>query len=123
MRQLLISVSIIFVLASSAFADDKATGVDERFKNSKPVEDSSKVPLAAAQTSDEYGPWERHWGTSSVEQANKAPAPSSGRYQIFMSPLLARDTFLVDTWSGDVWQLVVDKHGDYLWKHMIKEIP
>jgi hypothetical protein len=41
-----------------------------------------------------------------VAQEGK-PAPASGRYQILMSPHNARDTFLLDTETGRVWQLAV----------------
>jgi hypothetical protein len=34
----------------------------------------------------------------------KSP-PTQGRYQIVMSPHVARDTFLLDTETGRVWQL------------------
>ena len=35
-----------------------------------------------------------------------APTPQ-GRYQIIMSPHNARDTFLIDTETGKIWQLTV----------------
>jgi hypothetical protein len=45
----------------------------------------------------------------------------NGRFQIFMSAIAARDTFLVDTWTGRVWQLVENKKGLLLWQEMVKE--
>jgi hypothetical protein len=36
-----------------------------------------------------------------------SPTPTLGRYQIVMSPHNARDTFLLDTETGRVWQLTV----------------
>ena len=31
------------------------------------------------------------------------------------------DTYLLDTWTGRVWQIVVDKAGSPLWQEMNKE--
>jgi hypothetical protein len=53
--------------------------------------------------------------------AARAAALISGRFQIFMSAIAARDTFLVDTWTGRVWQLVENKKGLLLRQEMVKE--
>jgi len=43
-----------------------------------------------------------------VPQTQPANAPNpQGRYQIVMSPHNARDTFLLDTETGRVWELTV----------------
>jgi hypothetical protein len=47
--------------------------------------------------------------------------PESGRYQIVNSTLVRADTFLLDTWTGRVWQIVVDKAGNPLWQEMHKD--
>jgi len=41
-----------------------------------------------------------------TDQPTNAPIPQ-GRYQIVMSPHNARDTFLLDTETGRVWQLTI----------------
>lgn len=46
------------------------------------------------------------FGTVAAAQAPK-PVASQGRYQIVISPHNARDTFLLDTETGRVWQLAV----------------
>ena len=43
---------------------------------------------------------------SKPDQPTNAPS-QQGRYQIVMSPHNARDTFLLDTETGRVWQLMV----------------
>jgi hypothetical protein len=47
--------------------------------------------------------------------------PEPGRYQIVASALVRADTFLLDTWTGRVWQIVIDKAGSPLWQEMYKE--
>ena len=50
-----------------------------------------------------------------------SPAPQTGRYQIFFSPHMRADTFLVDTVEGKVWQLTTyaDLVGDPQgWGHL-----
>ena len=58
-------------------------------------------------------------------QANAAPQPNvpvqSGRFQIFFSPHARAETFLVDTQTGKVWQLVkfTDVQGEpTVWNNM-----
>jgi len=41
-----------------------------------------------------------------ADQSTNA-SPAQGRYQIVMSPHNARDTFLLDTQTGRVWQLTM----------------
>lgn len=48
-------------------------------------------------------------------QAQQSPQ-SNGRYTIYQSPLLARQTFLLDTTSGTVHSLVVDQDNRYWWE-------
>jgi len=54
-------------------------------------------------------------------KGDKIEPMTNGRFQIFMSTILAKDTFLVDTLTGKVWQLVEDKKGVLLWQEMQKE--
>jgi len=43
----------------------------------------------------------------------------TGRYQIYQHSQFARDTFLLDTVEGRVWQLVKDaKTGEILWQKL-----
>jgi hypothetical protein len=42
----------------------------------------------------------------------------NGRYKIFYSPIARTDTFLLDTQTGKVWQLVKDKDDNLLWQPM-----
>lgn len=62
---------------------------------------------------------------AAAAQANAAPqlnAPvQSGRFQIFFSPHARGDTFLVDTQTGKVWQLIkfTDVRGEpTVWDRM-----
>ena len=45
---------------------------------------------------------------------------SPGRYQIVISTLAARDTYLLDTATGRVWQAVGSKSGESVWQEMRK---
>ena len=45
----------------------------------------------------------------------------SGRYLIYTSPVMAKLTFLLDTQTGKVWQVVEDKNGNTVWQEMRKE--
>jgi len=54
-------------------------------------------------------------------KGDKIEPMTNGRFQIFMSTILAKNTFLVDTVTGKVWQLVEDKKGVLLWQEMKKE--
>jgi hypothetical protein len=73
------------------------------------------------------GPWSKFAkppeGETVLEGAkgDKLLPPTNGRYQILMSTILAKDTFLLDTVTGKVWQLVQDKRGVLLWQEMLKE--
>lgn len=44
------------------------------------------------------------------------------RYQIFLSGLVARDTFLIDSMTGDTWVLVgtTDEKPAFSWRHLPK---
>ena len=46
-----------------------------------------------------------------------------GQWQIYQSPLNARDQFLVDTATGDVYQLFTNEEGRAWWGLMEKGIP
>ncbi len=53
--------------------------------------------------------------------AKAAPQVSSGpsavgRYTIIHSPQLERDTFLLDTATGNSWQLTESKEGTLVWQ-------
>ncbi len=54
-------------------------------------------------------------------KGDKLEPMTNGRFQIYMSTILARDTFLVDTLTGKVWQLVQNKDGVLSWQEMSKE--
>lgn len=45
----------------------------------------------------------------------------TGRFQIYYSPIVRADTFLLDTQTGKVWQMVKDKDDNSLWQLMKKE--
>lgn len=47
-----------------------------------------------------------------VEEPQKPLAPVVGRYTIIHSPEVERDTMLLDTATGDTWQLVNLGKGD-----------
>ena len=59
-------------------------------------------------------------GCSSAASAPVTNPVSSGRYTIFYSPQVERDTFLVDTQTGQTWQLVQGKDGSELWQAMAR---
>jgi hypothetical protein len=44
-----------------------------------------------------------------------APAKSD-RFQMVQSPMMARLTFKLDSYTGEIWQLVVDKRGVPKWE-------
>ena len=46
--------------------------------------------------------------------------PPTEKYKIYYSPHAALFTYLLDTQSGDVWQLVKDSEGDQAWQKMKK---
>jgi len=43
---------------------------------------------------------------SSAAMAQQAPAQRDGRFVIMFSPLVRADTFLLDTATGKIWQMV-----------------
>lgn len=47
----------------------------------------------------------------------------AGNWQIYQSPLNARDQFLVNTVTGDVYQLYTNEEGRNWWGLMEKGIP
>lgn len=48
----------------------------------------------------------------------KSATPTSGRYEIVESPLLARLAFKLDKFTGSIWQLVIDKKSELKWEPM-----
>lgn len=42
--------------------------------------------------------------------------PASARFEIVQSPLLAKLTFRLDRVTGDTWQFVSKKKGDFTWQ-------
>jgi hypothetical protein len=67
------------------------------------------------------------WEETIVESRPKQVSPGHPHFQIFLSGYMAKDTFLIDTDTGDTWQLVVDTQTDkdgkevgrtYLWERM-----
>ncbi len=56
------------------------------------------------------------WPGTPIEPA----AVASGRYQIVLSAFVARQAFLLDTWTGRVWLLVTDKKENLVWEEMDK---
>lgn len=54
-------------------------------------------------------------------QSNAAEPQQQGRYQIMLNPSVGSDKFLLDTWTGKVWQLTkfIDMAGEpAVWKFM-----
>lgn len=47
-----------------------------------------------------------------VQADLKKPDYEPGRYQMYFSPFMRADTFIVDTKGGQVWQMVADKEGN-----------
>jgi len=53
--------------------------------------------------------------------ANAGEAAQQGRYQIVINPSMRADTFLLDTWTGKVWQQTqfTDMYGEpSVWLYM-----
>jgi hypothetical protein len=48
----------------------------------------------------------------------EAAAAAIGRYEMHQSPLDTRDTFVLDTATGRIWQLVEDDDGAEYWEEM-----
>jgi hypothetical protein len=44
--------------------------------------------------------------------------PDYARFEVVQSPLLAKLTIRLDRFTGDTWQFVEDKKGDYAWQRM-----
>ena len=44
--------------------------------------------------------------------------PDSARFEVVQSPLLAKLTLRLDRFSGETWQFVETKNGDYAWQRM-----
>src|SRR3977135_3515960 len=49
---------------------------------------------------------------------DRTPLPADARYQLSQSPILARLTFKLDTWTGTVWQFVSGKDRSDAWELM-----
>jgi len=45
---------------------------------------------------------------------------SVGRFQVYFSPIMRADTFLVDTQTGKVWKHVQTAQGGFIWEEMEK---
>ncbi len=74
------------------------------------------VLLIVAQAQSDTPAWAQSDTSKTAPQDISRLIP--GRYQIVFSPLLARDAFLLDTATGQVWQLVKGAKGDELWEPM-----
>ena len=49
---------------------------------------------------------------------------NTGRYQIFMNPIIRADQYLLDTQTGHIWHLVQDQKDKLLiWEPMLKSNP
>ena len=46
-------------------------------------------------------------------------SPTNGRFEIVQSTLAARWTFKLDKQTGSIWQIVVNKDGDNVWRPMV----
>jgi hypothetical protein len=61
------------------------------------------------------------------QESNALPDRTSpavnARFQMVQSPILARLTFLLDTWTGDIWNFVVDKNGNNSWEKTLVKTP
>jgi hypothetical protein len=62
------------------------------------------IGLLALAGCDQLKPAQKQEGQSSAREA--LGVPSVGRYTIIHSPQVERDTMLLDTVTGDAWQLV-----------------
>ena len=99
MQRLLVFTGIVLALQTSAFSEENA----KQWPGEKTAPSSEVVSIP-------------EWAKGS-----KVEPPANGRYQIFMSTILASHTFLVDTLTGKVWQLVKDKNGSLSWEQMIRD--
>ena len=58
---------------------------------------------------------------SSVVRADVKTGEQNGRYQICYSTLARADTFLLDTQTGKVWNLVKKADETFVWQQMVKD--
>lgn len=59
--------------------------------------------------------------TVAKSQANQTHSTNSNegsRFMIVQSPIAVRLTFKLDTYTGDVYQMVIDANGKNLWQHV-----
>ena len=54
---------------------------------------------------------------------DRTAAAPNARFQVAQSPVLAGLTFLLDTWTGDVWNWVEDKDRNNAWEMMSVQSP
>lgn len=47
---------------------------------------------------------------------------TGGRYEFLMSDLVVRQSFKVDKYTGDIYQLVEDNNGRLTWELLIREV-
>ena len=53
-----------------------------------------------------------------IPASSQSTNTGCGRYQIYFSPILREDTFMIDTNTGDIWKQVKDKVGGSVWEIM-----
>jgi hypothetical protein len=58
------------------------------------------------------------WQPATREAYAATPMGTVGRYQVFFGPMLAKQSFLVDTVTGRSWMMVADEKGDSVWQQM-----
>jgi hypothetical protein len=67
---------------------------------------------------------EHFWKSVPVQNAPMIAHPSTPRFQIFMSGIAAKYTYLIDTASGDTWLLVTsDGRSNCTWERLHDEKP
>lgn len=54
-------------------------------------------------------------------QSTNSDCNGAGRFRIFYSPHMRQDTFMLDTETGEVWNLKVDEKGNEFWSTMPRE--
>lgn len=52
-----------------------------------------------------------------TQYSDKTPR-TNGRFQIVLNPQVARDTFLLDSANGSVYQCVINTKGERSWEEM-----
>ncbi len=58
--------------------------------------------------------------SSSTPSATTSLSPAASRWELVQSPILARFMFKLDKFTGEVWQMVREEHGQS-WERMYVE--